>query len=161
MTLDLDSRLPLGEVRSFIDELDFAPIFDKLVREDVPTPFSRPWDPMSAVQAIHRYRNFLFLWRKYKYESDETVDLRMPPPPDVDEIWHAHILDTRRYAQDCTKIFGTFHHHYPYFGIDGERRKMDMTEILAALEPVGELYEKEFGEPMTISPPGMSVESPS
>ena len=162
MTLDTVNRLPLEQVRSFIDDLDFGPVFDKLVRTDVPTPYSLPWDPAAAVHAIHRYRNFLFLWRKYKYESEETVDIRMPPPPDVDEVWHAHILDTRRYARDCVKLFGTFHHHYPYFGIDGDRKEMDMEEILAALDPVRELYEKEFSEPMTIGMPGdMDPSAPS
>lgn len=154
MALDLDRRLPLEEVRQYIDGLDFAPIFDKLIRSDVPVPFRLPWDPPSALNAIHRYRNYLFLWRKYKYESDATVDVKMPPPPDVDEVWHAHILDTRRYAEDCAALFGTFHHHYPYFGLDGDQDEMDMEEVMEAFDPVADLYRKEFGEELAIEMPG-------
>jgi len=38
----------------------------------------------------------------------------------IDEIWHNHIIDTRRYSIDCNKIFGRFLHHYPYFGLGGK-----------------------------------------
>ncbi len=45
----------------------------------------------------------------------------------MDEVWHAHILDTRRYAADCDCVFGEFIHHYPYFGLGdkhGDRRQL-------------------------------------
>ena len=79
----------------------------------------------------------------------------MPPPPDVDEIWHAHILNTRRYAEDCSRLFGTFHHHYPYFGIDGKDSAMDMDEIMESFGPVAKIYQEEFGEPLMIPPSGV------
>lgn len=31
----------------------------------------------------------------------------------VDCVWHAHILHTKRYAQDCEWFFGYFLHHTP------------------------------------------------
>lgn len=39
------------------------------------------------------------------------------PSPDVDEIWHAHILHTREYARDCEDVFGPggFLHHSPSY----------------------------------------------
>src|SRR3989344_2573103 len=38
----------------------------------------------------------------------------------IDEMWHAHILDTRKYHADCQTIFGYYLHHFPYFGLRGE-----------------------------------------
>lgn len=35
------------------------------------------------------------------------------PSLTVDEIWHLHILDTRSYARDCSRWFGSFIHHQP------------------------------------------------
>jgi hypothetical protein len=31
----------------------------------------------------------------------------------ADLIWHEHMLDTKRYAQDCGRLFGRFLHHVP------------------------------------------------
>jgi hypothetical protein len=38
----------------------------------------------------------------------------------VDEIWHQHILDTHAYHRDCDAIFGSYLHHFPYFGMRGD-----------------------------------------
>ena len=155
MSLDLENRLPLDEVRAYIDGMDFTPTFEKLISDSIPVPYSRPWDPEAAINAIHRYRNYLFLWRKYKYESEDTVDVKMPPPPDVDEIWHSHILDTRRYSADCALIFGTFHHHYPYFGRDNDEVPVDWAQIRQAFEPVSKMYMDEFDDVLVIPTPGI------
>jgi hypothetical protein len=53
-----------------------------------------------------RYLQFLQLCKndpKIKHE----------PEKDVDEYWHTHILDTRKYAEDCQRYFGYFLHHIP------------------------------------------------
>lgn len=39
------------------------------------------------------------------------------PPKCVDDLLHLHILDTRKYEEDCERIFGSFVHHDPY--VDG------------------------------------------
>ncbi|HJV33365.1 MAG TPA: hypothetical protein VJ694_05045 [Patescibacteria group bacterium] len=40
-------------------------------------------------------------------------DKRIRPMAGADALWHAHILDTRRYHADCQAIFGEYLHHDP------------------------------------------------
>jgi len=60
----------------------------------------------------------------------------------VDKFWHEHILDTQSYAEDCQQVFGYFIHHYPYFGIYGDK---DMNNLQNAFDETVLLYEKHFG----------------
>jgi hypothetical protein len=56
-------------------------------------------------------------------------------------FWHAHILDTQQYRQDCQAIFGQYLDHYPYFGID---KQSDFNDLESAFEKMQMLYAKEF-----------------
>lgn len=38
---------------------------------------------------------------------------RHVPTPEADRHWHAHLLDTRAYAEMCRERFGRFLHHEP------------------------------------------------
>jgi hypothetical protein len=78
----------------------------------------------------------LFIWRKYEDED-------LPPSIDIDEFWHNHILDTRRYIEDCSRIFGYYRHHYPYFGLRGPE---DECALQVAFDRSNERYLAEFGE---------------
>jgi hypothetical protein len=49
------------------------------------------------------------------------------PSPLVDEVWHNHILDTRRYRVDCMRMFGVYVHHAPSFG-DGAQEKEELLQ---------------------------------
>ena len=62
----------------------------------------------------------------------------------VDELWHQHILDTRAYAVDCERLFGSFLHHYPYFGM---RDEAEAEELRDAYADTLERYRVAFGEP--------------
>ena len=90
--------------------------------------------PDRADTAIFRYRQFLFLCAKY---DDNT------PTVDVDEVWHAHILFTRQYADDCRAVFGTFLHHDPGTGDPGDEAKFRKVfqrtkdRIVAEFGPLG------------------------
>ena len=97
------------------------------------------WKPQQADAGIRQYRNILLLWLKY---GDETT---LPPSEDIDEIWHNHILDTKKYQADCDFLFGKFLHHYPYFGIDDQTDRNDLNNAFANTK---RLYIKEFGEPL-------------
>ncbi|WOD11669.1 hypothetical protein RPW65_01970 [Pseudomonas sp. NyZ704] len=93
---------------------------------------------MSGVEwdtAELEYRRFLTL--KYLYPSVALV-----PSKQVDAIWHAHILDTRAYREDCQQVFGHFIDHYPYFGIYGQD---DYQELKSTFAQTVALYEKHFG----------------
>lgn len=81
------------------------------------------------------YKRFLAL--KRVYPESEIV-----PNREVDLFWHQHILDTEKYAKDCEALFGSFLHHYPYFGMQGEE---DYANLCAAFRETQELYELHFG----------------
>ena len=88
------------------------------------------------------YRRFLTL--KHQYPNNNLV-----PSKVVDKIWHAHILDTRAYREDCETVFGRFIDHYPYFGIYG---KDDYQMLIDTFDETVQLYEKHFGEYPSKSP---------
>ncbi|WP_091963003.1 glycine-rich domain-containing protein [Marinospirillum celere] len=85
--------------------------------------------------AEKEYRKFLAL--KLAYPAASLVPSKM-----VDYVWHAHLLDTRAYREDCRKIFGRFIDHYPYFGIYGED---DQQLLQATFEKTKQLYQRHFG----------------
>ena len=57
-------------------------------------------------QIENLYRSFLWLCRQYPGN-------RLAPSRIIDDYWHQHILDTKKYEQDCSAIFGYFLHHAP------------------------------------------------
>jgi hypothetical protein len=81
------------------------------------------------------YRRFFTLKQLYPAVS-------LVPSKQVDTIWHAHILDTRAYRDDCNAVFGRFIDHYPYFGIYGDD---DARNLDAAFNETVALYESHFG----------------
>ena len=85
---------------------------------------------------LDEYRKFLALKR---LEPDKT---RVVPSCDVDEVWHLHILNTRRYAEDCERIFGFYLHHDPSFGETPEGR----AALESAWESTAALYRQHFGD---------------
>jgi hypothetical protein len=76
------------------------------------------------------YKRFLTLRLKYP-------DLELVPNKEIDEIWHLHILDTKKYLKDCNDIFGSFFHHSPSYGQRNFSNEFEMTNSL---------YRAEFGE---------------
>lgn len=113
-----------------IDALDFARMKAKLLhRRD------GQWTPETVARAEAGYRQFLKLAAQYP-------DTAIVPNEEVDQFWHAHILDTRRYADDCERIFGFVLHHNPYVGIDGADDEARLFELASA---TGALMERTFG----------------
>ena len=63
----------------------------------------------------------------------------------LDDYWHYHILDTRKYAQDCERLFGSLLHHYPYFEkLPGEEDEGEST----AYAVTRRVSEEAFGTPI-------------
>jgi hypothetical protein len=83
------------------------------------------------------YRRFLAM--HLAYPDAEVVPCHL-----VDEIWHAHILDTIAYRRDCEELLGGFLDHYPYFGM---RSEVEAQELGDAYADTLEIYEREFGTP--------------
>lgn len=66
------------------------------------------WSSDQADQVEIAYKGFL-----YALARKDPEDLISPPTQEVDEFWHEHILDTRKYREDCDKIFGRYMDHTP------------------------------------------------
>src|SRR3989344_40773 len=88
------------------------------------------------------YKHFLLL--KFKYPQRRIV-----PTKAVDQFWHQHILDTMKYAEDCSVLFGYFLHHFPYFGMRSEE---DAANLEVAFHETMQTFQNEFGE----APPAAS-----
>lgn len=94
------------------------------------------WSEAYCDEVELQYKHFLALKREYP-EKD------IVPNKAVDAFWHAHILDTRKYQEDCAEFFGAFLHHYPYFGMNGPE---DAQNLQDAFDETCMLYESHFGE---------------
>ncbi|WP_278350584.1 glycine-rich domain-containing protein [Marinobacter nauticus] len=114
-----------------VANLDFARLKHKYTESSEAEMTVEAWDV-----GEREYRRFLSLKSFYPYVS-------LVPTKIVDEIWHAHILDTRAYREDCQKVFGQFIDHYPYFGIYGEDDYRDLQDAFARTVA---LYERHFGK---------------
>ncbi|WP_420473205.1 glycine-rich domain-containing protein [Noviherbaspirillum sp. ST9] len=111
--------------------LDLGPIKFKLM--DASEGYG--WTREEADRRELEYKRFLALVAKY---PDEAI----VPDKEVDKFWHAHILDTMKYAEDCQHVFGYFLHHFPYFGMRDEE---DAVNLANANERTRSLYRQEFG----------------
>jgi hypothetical protein len=116
-----------------VAQIDLTQINRKLMLED-----SARWNDETLAGAEKMYRRFLALHAIFP--STDLV-----PTKTLDEYWHQHILDTKKYAKDCDFLFGEFLHHDPYFGINGEQDRMMNQK---AFEWTRLLWETSFGEPL-------------
>jgi hypothetical protein len=123
------SSLTVIQAWQYIEQMDFSTILQKMTRYD-------GWYRRDAQTTCQLYRNFLFLTKKYPQHHP------LPPSKEIDEFWHYHILDTRRYQQDCKRLFGCYLHHYPYFGID---ENTNWDDLVQAFETTQHLHKQEFG----------------
>lgn len=119
-------------VQTKINMLDFGPIKVKLMDPEE----GKGWNLEKCNEVEIQYKRFLYISVKYPQA--------IVPSKDVDAMWHQHILDTRKYAEDCETAFGFFLHHFPYFGMRGPD---DATDLENAFEETCRLYEAEFREP--------------
>ncbi|WP_404982888.1 glycine-rich domain-containing protein [Cobetia marina] len=113
-----------------VSRLDLARLKHKYTASSEAEMSVEAWD-----KAEREYRRFLSLKAFYPAVS-------LVPSKEVDALWHAHILDTRAYREDCHQVFGRFIDHYPYFGIYGED---DYQQLKDAFAQTVALYEKHFG----------------
>jgi hypothetical protein len=124
----------LDQTIAAIEALDLGPIKFKATRSED----GYGWSAEYADRVETAYKRYLVLIAKYP-----TLDFA--PNRDIDRFWHMHILDTRKYAEDCDATFGRFMHHFPYSGLRGED---DARSHDIASETMRQLYSREFGEAM-------------
>ncbi|KST63964.1 glycine-rich domain-containing protein [Mastigocoleus testarum] len=122
-------------------QLDLGPIAYKLMNDSNGLGWSRE----KTSQAISRYLMFLTLI--YLYPNRQFV-----PSREIDLVWHFHIIDTIKYAQDCQILFGYFIHHFPYFG---NRDAADRKNLEFIFKQTQVLFEEHFG-PNSLTEEGVS-----
>lgn len=123
----------LDEVYTYISELDLGDIRKNLI--DPTLPNERSIELAHANFCELHYKRWLFLRRKHEGRA-------LPPSYDIDIFWHAHILDTFRYFEDCDRIFGYYFHHFPYFGRRGDE---DARNLKSAFADTLDCYRNQFG----------------
>lgn len=114
-----------------INEIDLEPIIVKLVDQEE----GLGWTLDFAQRVEQEYRRFLTICKM-------NPDVPIVPSSAVDDFWHFHILDTRKYESDCNDIFGYFLHHFPYFGMRGPK---DEENLKIAWENTLKIYMENFG----------------
>lgn len=69
------------------------------------------WTLAQAQDGDHYYRDFLWLFWNHVYNQLPQVNYLTP---EADEVWHYHLLNTRKYHADCNMLFaGQYLHHTP------------------------------------------------
>lgn len=111
-----------------VNSIDFTPLCFKLEKE-------HGWHEEKINAALALYKQWLTLQVLYE-------DLSFAPSELIDEFWHVHILDTRKYMSDCNSIKGEYIHHYPYFGITEQENE----EVLEkGFDLTKKLFKTHFG----------------
>lgn len=126
-TSEFVSQNKIDEIMSLVNSLDFTPISFKLEKEYA-------WSKESLNIVIPLYKQWLVLQACYNTYS-------IAPSTVIDEFWHMHILDTRKYMEDCDLVFGEYLHHFPYFGL---RSEQDEKELNEGFELTKKLYKHHF-----------------
>lgn len=124
----------LAENRTFrekLESLDLTLIAYKLMHPS----YGQGWTYQQVDRAIANYKRFLLLL--YLYPNSVIV-----PTQEIDQVWHQHILDTRKYAEDCQRLFGYFVHHSPYFGMESDSAQY---VIETAFSRTQKLFAQHFG----------------
>lgn len=117
------------DLKTKVFGLDLEPIKFKLIKE-------HNWTLEKADEVEQPYKAFLYLAAKHPEQS--LVPTRL-----VDEMWHTHILDTAKYAEDSQRLFGKFLHHWPYSGLLGAD---DLSLQIERRDTTSSLVKAEFGQ---------------
>jgi hypothetical protein len=95
------------------------------------------WTLEQACRAIERYKTFLFISFLYP-------QLLLVPTPEIDRVWHVHILHTRQYYNDCHRVFGRFIHHEPDSELQGQSHLSNFAQAFAQTQTLLAVYERYF-----------------
>jgi len=95
-----DSLLKV-DVWDQISKIDFQVIENDLIR-------IFKWSPSKCADIITEYKKFMYLCITNNDKQRSLI-----PCKDVDEVWHAHILRTEKYMEDCKIAGKQYIHHLP------------------------------------------------
>ncbi|MCY3653872.1 MAG: hypothetical protein OXG70_02405 [Cyanobacteria bacterium MAG IRC1_bin_28] len=113
-------RNKAGARQWIMEHLDLEPILVKAMDAEK----SNGWTLGFARRVAQEYRRFLVLCLEHRQDTNHLV----VPSKLVDKFWHLHILDTRKYIEDCQHCFGSVLHHFPYFGMRGDKDAINLRE---------------------------------
>ena len=90
-----------------VDDLNLSMVEDQLIKKG--------WHADRAVKDRAGYMEFLKQFQKAASGSPDLGKMEplVPPSQDVDDFWHQHVLNTKKYALDCKNVLGFFLHHDP------------------------------------------------
>lgn len=120
----------IDEAMAVVNSIEFDQMNDKLVN-------FYGWNKEEVSLMNDYYKKWLSIHVCYP-------ELATAPSVKLDEYWHMHILDTEKYMEDCQMVFGRYLHHYPYFGLEG-----DKDDLNAGFELTKILFEHHFGHSLT------------
>ena len=123
----------IEKAKSLVARLDFMDQDAKLINH-----YGWKTEKVMAIESL--YREWLILHKVY---GDSAT---MAPSQDLDEYWHYHILDTKKYMEDCNMVFGYYLHHYPYFGLTEKETDADLEQGFSLTQ---KLFKKHFGHGLT------------
>ncbi len=115
----------INEAMTLVNSLDLKQMDDKLVN-------FYGWAEEEVSLMNDYYKKWLAIHVAYP-------ELAIAPSVKLDEYWHMHILDTKKYMEDCQLIFGHYLHHYPYFGLEGDKENLD-----SGFETTRKLFQHHF-----------------
>ena len=115
-----------------INNLDLEPIIFSLVEKEE----GNNWSIEKAMSVEVQYREFLYLLCTFTEES-------IVPNGDIDDFWHTHILDTKKYFEDCDYLCGRYLHHFPYLGTRG---KNDEIKLDISFQNTKNIYKSVFNK---------------
>lgn len=119
---------------SIMENVDKIDLFDIMQRLCEPEEVGgKNWSEETAKDAVALYREFLALCMLCSSEA-------LVPTKVIDEVWYQHILDTRKYEEDCYAVFGRMLHHYPDYRPSASASLRDTR-----FTRTRELFMKEFG----------------
>lgn len=118
----LSGKLDHASVVSYIEALDLRKYHQK-IQQLYP---NHDWSESIFEQAVVDYKRFLEL--KHLYPNEHVAPTKL-----IDDIWHMHILDTKKYHFDCDRIFGTYLHHTPGFSNDISEKSLQAKKNLHLL----------------------------
>jgi len=124
------SEQKMKNAQAIIDSLDFEQMNEKLIS-------FYGWKAGQVTLMHDYYKKWLAIHVCYP-------ELATAPSMRLDEYWHMHILDTEKYMADCQFVFGKYLHHYPYFGLEGDKDKLD-----SAFELTNKLFKHHFNHELT------------
>jgi hypothetical protein len=87
------------------------------------------WNHHEHKEAEAEYVRFLTLKMIHPEAS-------LAPSKLIDTVWHAHILNTEQYHEDCNTLFGKYLHHVPHLEEEKSDENSESFDHTKSLFPI-------------------------